>query len=418
MLSISWLQSYVSVSLLLPVARLKIENQGTVRLCTVPSNRILHTKFALEALEVYIMCTVYTYCKEVGSINEVFGLRPIDLHTGFFTAMPGWSCKNSEVCKNVTYRRPPDNLCTSCRPSFRGWHQKPLSELQQLSKDISGFSGFQPKFRLLRKTSCLAAKWWTRSASAASLTPSASSPKSSPASRKVHHRSKTPDAPKVHRQSMSTPHHRSRSRDRSRSRGRPRSRDGSQPGINEPAEPPASESVPQKSVGAERSLSNVTLADAVRHSIAAISASEVARRHCHSEDFRLRVHAAALRLVDCIEKGRSGLLQSSEEMPPVYDTKVIAQAIYGVAYSWEDDEEVSNHSWTQRSNGIKKEDVVKMEWRILDVYFREGKGSLRSLTCPPSEHPAGTDSGAPDAPRSNSWGDLLDAADEVPIGWR
>jgi len=89
----------------------------------------------------------------------------------------------------------------------------------------------------------------------------------------------------------------------------------------------------------------------------------------------LRVHATGLRLLDSIAHC-SSLYPSSTEMPNVYDAKVIAQAIYGVAFGFEDDADVSEHGWTRRAKGIKSTDVGKMEHRITRLFFQEGKGAL------------------------------------------
>ena len=121
----------------------------------------------------------------------------------------------------------------------------------------------------------------------------------------------------------------------------------------------------------------VTLAEAVRYSISRLAASDAARKHCPSEECRMRVHACGLRLLDSIAHCK-GLFYSSDEIKTTpYNVKVISQAIYGIAFSFEDDAEVSDRRWTRRSQGICPAHVVDMECRVLQLFWKEGKGSLR-----------------------------------------
>ena len=88
----------------------------------------------------------------------------------------------------------------------------------------------------------------------------------------------------------------------------------------------------------------------------------------------MRVHACALRLLNSISHCPSLFPLSPE--PIGYDVKVIGQAIYGVAFAFEDDDEVSDHTWTRHSKGISEKDVLNMEFRITQLFYDEGKGSL------------------------------------------
>ena len=93
----------------------------------------------------------------------------------------------------------------------------------------------------------------------------------------------------------------------------------------------------------------------------------------------MRVHSCALRLLDSIEHCKSLFPSStgtSYSAPAPNDVKVRALAIYGVAFAFEDDAEVSEHQWTRRSRGVKPKDIAAMEFRVMQLYYGEGQGSM------------------------------------------
>ena len=128
----------------------------------------------------------------------------------------------------------------------------------------------------------------------------------------------------------------------------------------------------------------VSLVQAIRRTINRVAESKVAQKRCPSEEFRLRVHACALRLLDALTNSLPGFMPESVRMstaaPPANVVKTIGLAIYGCAYAYEDNDDGvgSDRAWTRKTQGIAQADVAAMEWRITQLYFQKGICSLRA----------------------------------------
>jgi hypothetical protein len=143
-------------------------------------------------------------------------------------------------------------------------------------------------------------------------------------------------------------------------------------------EPSAEPSSPRKRKRSPVRLSDdqTKFAECVRRSLAFISGSSSAIRNCYSEEFRMRVYACALRLLDSIKH-----CPSLSKAQKADDVKVVAQAIYGIAFAFEDDKEVSDHKWTRRSKGIDPQKVAEMEHRVIRLFWTQGQGGLKPCPC-------------------------------------
>ena len=271
----------------------------------------------------------------------------------------------------------------------------PLPQATKLSEHIIGFNSIRLKRRLRQKTGGLAAKWWTSPRITISklsiseelsgwrptrrcprkTTPAAAAGAgiSSPTSRKTTPAAAGAEISFPTSYPTSSPMPAASSPMPAASSPMPAAETREHwPSRQEQSRAQTSSTTASADI-VERSL---TLYEAARYALGRVAVSKVAKVHCHSEEFRLRVHACGLRLLDSIAHCAS-LFPPSTEKPDSYDVKVITLSIYGVAFGFEDDAEVSDREWTRHAVGVKARDVAKMENRVCNLFFEQGKGSLR-----------------------------------------